>query len=103
MGVLVFVLAVLISVDERVREQTAEIMSTAVGRTIIYTALDQDTWIDAMVAAGVPHDYTTMLRLLTSTVASGNGSRPNDDVLTVTGRPPISFVDFAARTAPVWK
>jgi uncharacterized protein YbjT (DUF2867 family) len=83
--------------------QTAEVMSTAVGRTITYTAVDQDTWIDAMVAAGVPHDYTMMLRLLTSTVASGNGSRPNDDVLTVTGRPPISFVDFAAQAAPVWK
>jgi hypothetical protein len=44
-----------------------------------------------------------MLRLLTSAVASGNGSRPNDDVLTVTGRPPISFLDFAAQAAPVWK
>jgi uncharacterized protein YbjT (DUF2867 family) len=83
--------------------QTAEIMSTAVGRTITYTAVDQDVWIDAMVAAGVPHDYTTMLRLLTSTVASGNGSRPKDDVLTVTGRPPISFVDFAVQAAPAWK
>jgi uncharacterized protein YbjT (DUF2867 family) len=83
--------------------QTAEIISTAVERTITYTAIDQETWIDAMVAAGVPHDYTTMLRLLTSTVASGSGSRPNDDVLTVTGRPPISFTDFAAQAAPVWK
>jgi uncharacterized protein YbjT (DUF2867 family) len=83
--------------------QTAEIVSAAVGRTITYSAIDQDVWIDAMVAAGVPHDYTMMLRLLTSTVACGNGSRPNDDVLTVTGRPPISFVDFAVQAAPAWK
>jgi len=75
-------------------------MSAAVGRTITYTAIDQDAWIDAMVAAGVPHDYTTMLRLLTSKVLNGNGSRPNDDVLTVTGRSPISFADFAAQAAP---
>lgn len=83
--------------------QTAEIISAAVERTITYTAVDQDTWIDAMVAAGVPHDYTMMLRLLTSTIANGNGSRPNDDVLRVTGRPPISFADFAAETTAVWK
>jgi uncharacterized protein YbjT (DUF2867 family) len=83
--------------------QTAEIISAAVGRTITYTAIDQDAWIDAMVAAGVPLDYTTMLRMLTSTVASGNGSRPNNDVLTATGRSPISFADFAAEAAPVWK
>jgi uncharacterized protein YbjT (DUF2867 family) len=81
----------------------AEIISAAVGRTITYTAVDQDAWIDAMVAAGVPHDYTTILRLLTSTVASGNGSRPNDHILTVTGRPPLSFTDFAAQAAHAWK
>ncbi|MCV7229470.1 hypothetical protein [Mycolicibacterium komossense] len=28
---------------------------------------------------------------------------PNDDVLTVTGRPPLSFTDFAARAALAWK
>ena len=83
--------------------QTAEIISTAVARTITYSAIDQDAWIDAMVAAGVALDYTKMLRLLTSTVASGNGSRPNDDVLTVTGRSPISFADFAVEAVPAWK
>jgi hypothetical protein len=30
----------------------------------------------------------------------GHGSRPNNDVQTVTGVPPISFADFARRTAP---
>jgi hypothetical protein len=55
------------------------------------------------VGAGVPQDYTTMLRRLTSTVASGNGSRPNSDVQTVTGRPPISFADYAAKAAIAWK
>jgi uncharacterized protein YbjT (DUF2867 family) len=83
--------------------QAADIMSAAVGRAITYTAIDQDAWLDAMVAAGVPHDYTVMLRLLTSTVASGNGSQPNDEVLTVTGRSPISFADFAAQAAHAWK
>jgi uncharacterized protein YbjT (DUF2867 family) len=83
--------------------RAAEVISAAVGRTITYVPIDQDAWIAAMVGAGVPEDYTMMLRQLTSTVASGNGSRPNSDVETVTGRPPISFADFAAKAAPAWR
>jgi uncharacterized protein YbjT (DUF2867 family) len=82
--------------------QAAEIISDAVGRTITYVPIDQDAWIAAMVDAGVPQDYTEILRMLTSTVASGNGSRPNSDVQTVTGRPPISFAEFAAKVPPGW-
>jgi uncharacterized protein YbjT (DUF2867 family) len=83
--------------------QAADIISAAVGRTITYIPIDQDAWIAAMLGAGVPEDYASILRLLTSTVASGNGSRPNSDVQTVTGRPPISFAEFAAKAAPAWK
>jgi uncharacterized protein YbjT (DUF2867 family) len=83
--------------------QAAEIISAAAGRTITYIPIDQDAWIAAMLGAGVPEDYAAILRLLTSTVASGNGSRPNSDVQTVTGRPPISFAEFAAKAAPAWK
>ena len=36
--------------------------------------------------------------MLTETIASGRGSRPNSDVQNVTGVPPISFADFARRT-----
>ncbi|MEB4209529.1 NmrA family NAD(P)-binding protein [Mycobacterium sp. 94-17] len=83
--------------------QAAEIISEATGRPITYCAIDQDAWIEAMSAAGVPHDYTVILRLLTSTVAGGNGSRPNEDVRAVTGRAPISFEEFATHTADTWK
>ena len=40
--------------------------------------------------------------MLTETIASGHGSRPNDDVQDVTGAPPVSFADFARRTARAW-
>jgi hypothetical protein len=43
-----------------------------------------------------------MLLMLTETVASGHGSRPNNDIQNVTGRPPSSFADFARRTARAW-
>jgi hypothetical protein len=44
---------------------------------------------------GVPAEYGEMLRMLTETIASGMGSRPNDNVQKVTGAPPIKFADFA--------
>jgi hypothetical protein len=37
----------------------------------------------------------SLLRMLTETIASGMGSRPNDNVQKVTGAPPIKFADFA--------
>lgn len=84
-------------------EQAAEIMSGAVGRTIVYQDIDRDEWVGAMLAAGVPAEYGEVLRMLTSRIASGNGSRPNGDVLAATGSAPISFAEFAAATAHAWK
>jgi len=62
-----------------------------------------DARIGGAIAAGfVPADYAVMLRWLTGTIISGSGSRPNDDIEKVTGRPPITFQDFARRNAPAW-
>ena len=41
-------------------------------------------------------------QLADGTIASGHGSRPNDDVRRVTGSPPASFADFAHRNARAW-
>jgi hypothetical protein len=48
---------------------------------------------------------TTVARAAASTAethASGNGSRPNDDVHAVTGAASTSFAEFAQRTASAW-
>jgi uncharacterized protein YbjT (DUF2867 family) len=84
-------------------EKAARLISTEVGRRISYRDVDRDTWIRAMTAAGVPGEYGDVLRALTETIANGHGSRPNDDVLMVTGTPPIPLEDFAARTASEWR
>jgi len=56
----------------------------------------------AQGSIGVPAEYGERLRMLTETIASGMGSRPNDNVQKVTGVPPITFADFARRTAQAW-
>jgi uncharacterized protein YbjT (DUF2867 family) len=83
--------------------KAAEMISVAAGRTITYRDTGREEWIAAMVSSGVPAEYAQVLRSLTATLASGNGARPNSDVLDVTGTAPVTFAEFAARTAPAWK
>jgi uncharacterized protein YbjT (DUF2867 family) len=84
-------------------DEAARIISAAAGRTIIYRDTDRAEWVGAMVRSGVPAEYGEVLRTLTETIASGRGAQPNDDVLAATGAAPVSFADFAAKTAPAWK
>ena len=72
------------------------------GRPVRHVDIDRRAWVDSVIASGVPAEYGEMLQMLTETIASGRGSRPNDDVETVTGAPPTSFTDFARRTAAAW-
>jgi uncharacterized protein YbjT (DUF2867 family) len=83
--------------------EAAAMISAAAGRAITYRDTDREQWIAAMVSTGIPAEYAAVLRPLTATVASGNGARPNSDVLEVTGTTPVTFAEFAARTAPAWK
>jgi uncharacterized protein YbjT (DUF2867 family) len=79
--------------------QVAEIISGLTGRPVRHNDVDRKAWIDGAVAAGlIPADYAVMLHWLTGMIASGHGSRPNDDVHKVTGVPPTSFADFARRS-----
>ncbi|MDR3390577.1 MAG: NAD(P)H-binding protein [Sulfuriferula sp.] len=84
-------------------EEAARHISNAVGRKITYRDMDRQAWIDAMTGAGVPAVYGEVLRTLTETVASGLGSRPNNDVFIATGVAPTSFEEFAAKTVAAWR
>jgi uncharacterized protein YbjT (DUF2867 family) len=83
--------------------EVADIIAGVIGRPVTHNDIDRDAWINGAVAAGfVPAEYAVMLRWLTGMIASGRGSRPNDDVERVTGMPPIDFESFARRTAHSW-
>jgi uncharacterized protein YbjT (DUF2867 family) len=82
--------------------EAAEVIADVTGKPMKHDDIDRDVWIQGSVAAGVPADYGEMLRKLTETIASGDGSRPNDNIEKVTGAPPIKFADFARRTAQAW-
>ena len=82
--------------------EAAEVISGVIGKPVKHNDIDRNVWIEGSVAAGVPAQYGQMLRMLTETVASGMGSRPNDYVEKVTGAPPTTFADFARRAAHAW-
>jgi uncharacterized protein YbjT (DUF2867 family) len=80
----------------------AEVIADVTGKPMKHHDIDREMWIQASVAAGVPAEYGEILRMLTETVATGKGSRPNDNVEMITGAPPTKFADFARRTAQAW-
>jgi uncharacterized protein YbjT (DUF2867 family) len=82
--------------------EAANIIGRVTGQPIRHVHIDRRAWVDGVIASGIPAEYGEMLQMLTDTIASDRGSRPNDDIQTVTGTPPTSFADFAQRTAAAW-
>jgi uncharacterized protein YbjT (DUF2867 family) len=82
--------------------EAAKIISDVSGQAVDYTDIDRGEWVAAAIAGGIPADYGAVLSVLTETIASGHGSRPNGDVKKATGPSPASFADFARRTAAAW-
>ena len=83
--------------------QVADTVAAVTGRPVRHHDIDPEAWIGGAVAAGiVPAEYAVMLRWLTGSIISGNGSTPNDDVEKVTGRPPAAFHDFVRRSVHAW-
>jgi uncharacterized protein YbjT (DUF2867 family) len=88
--------------DRLTVREAAEVIGSVIRQPIGHVDIDRRAWVDAVIASGVPTEYGETLTLLTETVASGNGSRPNDDVQSLTGAPPTSFAEFAQRMASAW-
>jgi hypothetical protein len=78
-------------------------MKNALSNTLVLAVTAKTGSRLAAKLAGVPAEYGEMLRMLTETIASGRGSRPNDYVEKVTGPAPTKFADFARRTALAWR
>jgi uncharacterized protein YbjT (DUF2867 family) len=84
-------------------DEVAQTIATVTGRPVTYRDIESEAWIAGAIAAGlVPADYAVMLRWLTATIISGNGSKPTADVEKVTGRPPTLFRDFVRRHLPAF-
>jgi uncharacterized protein YbjT (DUF2867 family) len=84
--------------------QVADHISWVVGRRIKYVQTDHQPLRDELVAAGAPPETAEHnSRLAAYAFSSGAFGVLNDDILKVTGRPPVSFAEFAVGAAAAWR
>ena len=83
--------------------QVAEKISRAVGRTITYHPLDEETMLQGARDQGMPEDAVRYLAELYRVVRAGDAGIVTDDVKEVTKRKPITFDEFAKSYAECWK
>ena len=84
--------------------QVAEHISWVTGRPIRYVETDRTPIRDALLAAGVPPETAEHnSQLYVHAHGSSLLGVLNDDVLDVTGRPPVSFAEFAVGAAAAWR
>jgi uncharacterized protein YbjT (DUF2867 family) len=84
--------------------QVAEHVSWVAGRPVRYVETDHTPMRDALLAAGTaPETAENNSRLHAHAFSSGVMGVLNDDVLNVTGRPPVSFPEFAVGAAAAWR
>lgn len=84
--------------------EVAEQISWVTGRRIRYIETDRTPIRNALVAMGAPpetaeHNSQFYAIAFTSSLFGVRG----DDILTVTGRPPVSFGEFAVGAAAAWR
>ena len=84
--------------------QVAEHISWVTGHRIKYVETDHTPVRDALLAMGVPLETAEHnSRLHAYAFSSGMMGALNDVVLNVTGRPPVSFGEFAVGAAAAWR
>lgn len=82
----------------------AEHISWVTGRHVTYVETDRTPIRDALLAAGAPPETAEHnSQLYAHAFSSGMLGVVNDDVLAVTGRPPVSFAEFAVGAAAAWR
>lgn len=83
--------------------QVTHIISEVCGRKIQYHALSEEAMLQGARDQGMPEGAVQYMGALYGAVRSGWLAAVTDDVEKVTGRPPMSFGDFAQKHAADWK
>jgi uncharacterized protein YbjT (DUF2867 family) len=84
--------------------QVAEHISWVAGRPIRYVETDHTPMRDKLLAMGAPPETAEHnSKLHAFAFSSGAFGVLNNDVLDVTGRPPVSFAEFAVGAAAAWR
>jgi uncharacterized protein YbjT (DUF2867 family) len=83
--------------------EVARLISQASGRAISYHAISEEEMLRGAMQNGLPESAAKFMAFLYSVVRNGWAAGVTNDVQQVTGRPPLSFEEFARLNAAVWK
>ena len=82
----------------------ARYVATATGRPVRHVESDLASVTEALLIDGAGPEYASfMTRIYEDTLLSGLMATVTGDVTALTGRPPVSFAEFAADTAYAWR
>ena len=73
--------------------------SKALGRTITYQDISVGPWRDGLLKRGLPVHLVSHLATMADLHRAGRYDRMSDDVLTLTGRGPLSVREFVRKNA----
>ena len=82
--------------------EAAAVLSKAAGREIRYVPVDDETFIQSLVEAGVPGDLARYLADLFVLVREGGAAVISQDVELLTGRAPTTLTQYAQKHASAW-
>ncbi|MGH1345808.1 MAG: NAD(P)H-binding protein [Nannocystales bacterium] len=82
--------------------QAAAILSEVSGRSITYSAIDDDTFLKNLSGTPLPVEYQHLLVALFQAVRAGSARVVTQSVATLTGTAPRSLVDYARDHKEVW-
>ncbi|QOY90158.1 SDR family oxidoreductase [Paludibaculum fermentans] len=83
--------------------EAAGFISEAAGRPVAYHALTEEQMAAGARAAGLPESTIAYMAVLYSIVRGGFAAGITPVVGEVTGRPPLTFAEFARRNAAAWR
>ncbi|MGN7360370.1 NmrA family NAD(P)-binding protein [Paenibacillus sp. SAF-054] len=85
-------------------DDVSRIISEVTGRQVIHNSISDDALVSSWVAAGLSKDYAEVMAGLDRKIREeGTEDQSTDTVFRVSGKEPVSFRDFAAQHAGVWK
>lgn len=83
--------------------QCADILSEVVGKKIVHVDLSVEELAEHHVKnSGMAEEYAQVLAAMDTPIKNGSEEKTNDVVLSVTGRKPKTFREFAVENKSIW-
>ena len=84
-------------------DEVAALIGASVGRRITHHKLTPERLAELWISRGLSPTHAELLARIDAAIAAGGAERPTDAVARLTGRRPISFLDFVSDNRDMWE